>query len=181
MKIFKNINKTKKTALIATISVALFLAVVSIFYVLVIDDNSVFNRKIDLDNKTDGIINTNNPTDSQLDASGQIKKDSVDQDQKKIIDSNNINVSVSAVQDNNVVRVRAIIQKTTNSGVCSLVASKDSIVITKQTDIQALSSYSTCRGFDISTNELTSGKWKVVVNFYSTNKKGRGSTEVIVE
>lgn len=181
MKSLKKINKTKKTVLIAVTSALLLIAGASSFYVLALGGN-FFGWEVSRD--ADSPVNTEPPTSNQLDAGKQIKENTVNKEQEAITGSNNnITVSTSAIQDDDIdiVRIRAIIQTVTSSGTCGLAVSKGSIVITRQAEVQALSNYSTCKGFDIPTSEFSPGKWQVVVNFSSANKKGSGSSEVVIE
>jgi len=185
MKVFKNINKTKKIVLITATFITLVLVISLLFYVVFLNGNLFgwkLNRNNEVSNPTRNTsINTDSPTDSQLDVGEQIKKDAIEQEQKQSTETDNIEVSVSAIQDNNMVRIRAIIDTISSTGICELIASKDSKVITKESGVQALPNYSTCKGFDIPTNELTTGQWQLLINFYLTDKAGSGSTKIVVE
>lgn len=73
----------------------------------------------------------------------------------------------------------AIISKISNMGTCSLTLTKGSTKVTRSAGIQAVSSYSTCKGFDLST--LSSGTWKATVKVTIEGKSATASKEVVVK
>lgn len=77
-------------------------------------------------------------------------------------------------------QVRAVIQSVTASGQCTLRLSKNgsSIIRTYTADVQAQSSTSTCKGFDVPLADLSSGTWTISLLFENDTTRGEASKEV---
>ena len=75
--------------------------------------------------------------------------------------SSSATVSFDAFQNDRTVIITSEINKTWNDGTCNLAISSPSKTISKSTSIQAMPNYSTCRGFNISVDELGTGLWKI--------------------
>lgn len=61
------------------------------------------------------------------------------------------------------VQIRTLINKVSTSGTCTLTLTKGNSVIERQSQVAALPSSSTCKGFDIPLEELSEGDWQVAV------------------
>lgn len=84
-----------------------------------------------------------------------------------------VTVTIPSINtSNNQVRISTLIEAVTNTGTCTLILSKDGVVVTKQSNIQAGPSSSTCEGFTISTSELSSGGWQATVKVQIGDKTG---------
>ncbi len=70
-------------------------------------------------------------------------------------------------------RVRAVINEVLNTGECSFAATKGNEKITKTVAIQSLPSSATCKGFDISTDELSEGEWKFTLTISTGNRSNQ--------
>jgi len=174
MKIAKKINNRNKILLISVV-VLLMIAGGSALYVLSFGGN-IFGWSINKEKSVSNDGSINEPTDTppltdpatteQVNDGAAIKKSTIDNSNLDA-DSNkdSINISATYSQDSSYLKISTIIQTITSTGNCSLILSKGSTVIDKQVDVQALPSYSTCKGFSIPIDTLSSGVWKAAVNF----------------
>lgn len=83
------------------------------------------------------------------------------------------------VASDSVYQIRTLIQKVTNTGTCTLKLTSGVRVVTKTTSVQALSQYSTCKGFDIPKSELSPGIWNLNLTVDVENYSG--STSGIIQ
>lgn len=87
----------------------------------------------------------------------------------------------SAAQNGGTLQIRTLIEKVTSSGTCTLELSKTgSNTITKNASVQALSSSSTCAGFNIPTSELSSGTWRISITITSGDDEAHLTESVVV-
>lgn len=94
-----------------------------------------------------------------------------------------IDVSISSANSSSgELRIRTIIRPVT-TGSCALTLTKSgSQTITKQADLQTMSTYSTCQGFDIPLGTLSPGSWTASVSAKtSSGATGSAYREVTVE
>lgn len=92
-------------------------------------------------------------------------------------DNSTLTVSQTAsTRDENIYRLRYLIEQNLASGTCTLTLTQNNKVITKTASIQSLSSSSTCQGFDIDVNELSSGAWQANLSVQSGDKTGKTSS-----
>ena len=84
-------------------------------------------------------------------------------------------------KSNEVLRVGTIINELTSEGSCIITLTKDDIVISEQVDIQALSSTSTCKGFSIPFNQLSSGIWDISLTIEANSKSIKLNSEYEIE
>lgn len=98
-------------------------------------------------------------------------------------DKKTVGMEVSAVsQGDSTIQIRALIQTITNTGTCSLsMKSTQGLTYTATADVQALSSSTTCKGFDIPLNQLTPGTWTTSIDFSNTTITASTEKEVIVK
>jgi len=185
MKIQKN-NFTKHTFLIASLAVLVFMLPIGLY------GYNRWNQRSLPEESAPGLneVNLNNPTDDQKQAGDSIKKDSVNNpkdglttdDEPSSDDSSAVSVTFTAVNQNGtLLSVRGLIDTVTNNGTCTLTFTKDTNVISKKSDIQALANSSTCKGFDIPTSELSSGKWHIQLEVNAGTKTGTASTSVTIQ
>lgn len=126
--------------------------------------------------------NLSPPTKEQQQAGNSVKEQSINsssennsskntQDSDPNSSDNSASVTITASnQNNNVLQVRVLISSVINTGTCELKLSKNSEVITKSANVQALASSSTCQGFDIDTTNLTAGQWSLKVQLTANGK-----------
>jgi len=117
-------------------------------------------------------IDYNLPTDEQKQAGERQKKSTAEQNPDTKTNTSQdqnsnsggtLQVTITANQNGNIVQIRSFITKISSSGTCNITLTKGSSKVTKSSGIQALPSESTCRGFDISTSELTAGNWQATI------------------
>lgn len=87
----------------------------------------------------------------------------------------------AANQNGSTLQIRTLISELWSSGQCSLTLTKGSLKIIRQAKIQALSSESTCQGFDILTSELESGTWNIAIIASNGNKNTSTTKEVTIK
>lgn len=126
-------------------------------------------------------INYSPPTEAQKKAGDKVKQNTTNNDSPKpstesgselpapIPQSNGkgkVDITITdASQNGPTFRVRSEILAITNTGTCTLTLTKSGQVVTKTAGVQALPSSSTCQGFDIPSNELSSGTWTLSLRF----------------
>ena len=135
------------------------------------------------DKHDDNSINLSKPTKEELQAGEQAKKQTVNQTNAKNnntgsdpslapqpiegSDKKSINMEITATnQTDSILQIRTLIQTVINTGECSLsMKGPDGAAYNAKADVQALASSSTCKGFDISLDQLTPGAWTITVSF----------------
>lgn len=132
----------------------------------------------------DSSINLEKPTNSEKKAGTQVKEQSLNgatnnsksqsgSDQSlppqpiEGSDKKSVNMEItSAIQDQSLLRIRSLIQTVTNTGNCTITLSQPGHPVYSATsDVQALSSSATCKGFDIPLSQLSKGSWKLTLSF----------------
>jgi hypothetical protein len=100
-----------------------------------------------------------------------------DKDQK-----NNVGVEItSANQNGSMLQIRAIVQKVTNTGTCSLTLSKSGEQPIKKTAaIQTATTYSTCQGFNVPTSNMATGVWNISLNFENDSTTGSATSTTTI-
>jgi hypothetical protein len=183
----KTTQKTKKyrSITIAAIVSAIILASSS-YYVFALNGNIFgwrINQTTNSQNTTDNEdIDISTPaTEDQIDTGQIIKDNTIKDSQTKPEPSNQIQINASAVQNTSGLHISTIIQTSTSSGSCKLQLAKDTKVITKEASVQALSSYSTCKGFDIPSQDLESGTWTMSIIFTNGEKTGTTTSEIVLK
>lgn len=69
-------------------------------------------------------------------------------------------------QDTNGVYIRSIIQTVTSSGTCSLkMSGPNDKTYTDTSGVQAMPSFTSCKGFDVPRSSLDTGTWSITVSF----------------
>lgn len=163
----------------------------SIVYWLSRSQNTVVSNPTAQTNSNDASgsnINYNPPTNEEKN-SGDSSKDQFAHNGNKT-DTNatsntpkNVNVEISSInQDGQTLMIRTMIQAIDNTGTCTLTLSKAAATaITKHVGVQALASFSTCEGFDISTSGLAKGAWQAKVSFTSSKYNGVTSRSITIK
>lgn len=95
----------------------------------------------------------------------------------------NVQVTITAANQNGpTLQIRTLISAVENNGTCTLVLShngQNSVMKTANT--QALSSASTCQGFDIPVTELSTGTWQATINYESSTLKGGATKNITIQ
>lgn len=88
----------------------------------------------------------------------------------------------TAKQNDSTLQIRVLIGAVENTGTCTLVLSRaGQTSVTKTASTQALSSSSTCQGFDIPTSELSTGTWQALITFESSTLAGTATESIPVK
>lgn len=88
----------------------------------------------------------------------------------------------AANQNGSTLQIRALIGAVENTGTCTLTLSQTGQqTVTKTSGTQALSSTSTCQGFDIPTSELSTGVWHITITYNSPTLTGATTKDVTVK
>lgn len=156
----QKMNKYARRALIILLPVA----VITIGLLLFLANQDFFNKKNAADSS---IINLDPPTEEQKQAGEDIKKTT-----NEYNTNNELGLSFGSInQINDQLKVKITISGlVSNNGLCNLKLQKDnqSFEYTKPTF--ALTSYSTCQGFDIDIKDYSRGEW-IITLLVSTNDK----------
>jgi hypothetical protein len=140
--------------------------------------------------RSENTVDYNRPTQEQKNAGEEQKKSTAEQntDTKSTSQDTNLNNSgdlivsiTSSNQTDNQLQIRSLIGAVSSNGTCTLILTKDSLKVTKQSDIQAGPSSSTCKGFDVPTSELSRGIWQVTISVVIGNQNGSASKAVTIQ
>lgn len=176
-------NRQKKTTTLKFILVLIVLVLGALCYVYATTGSlfgwqlSSSEQMLDTDPDT---TNLDKPTDEQTQAGQQTKSESVKNNSGATSSTKNgaVEVTVTAVLNDEMVRVQTTINKVTNTGKCVLTVSKGATVKTFTAGTQALSDYSTCKGFEIKKSILSPGTWRLSIKFNDLSTEGSASTDI---
>ncbi len=98
-------------------------------------------------------------------------------------DKKSVGMDITATnQTDTTLQIRTLIQTVTNSGTCSLsMKSTQGATYTASVGVQAQSSTTTCKGFDIPLTYLTSDTWTISITFSSNSLIASTSGEVTIK
>lgn len=98
-------------------------------------------------------------------------------------DKKSVGMEITAAnQTDTALQVRTFIQTVTNTGTCSLsMKNSQGATYTATADVQALSSTTTCKGFDIPLSQLSPGPWTIIIDFSNDSLTASTSKEVTVK
>lgn len=182
-----NSKKTSKKILVAIFLVFVLLAGLAAVY--------AFKKSSDDKNTSDTSQGThstdlNKPTEEQIQDGNSVKKDSVTKSDNDTDtspspsnnDKKNVEVIITAANQNGgILQIRSQISTVSNTGNCILTLSKAEETITKTASIQPLATTSTCKGFDISNSELSSGEWQATLVFENESLRGSASKLITIQ
>lgn len=182
---------SKKAALIAVISIVLL---------LLIGTAAAYYFELGPFKPTDSSVNLDEPTEEQKQTGNDIKQNSLDQvkdddkaqagsdplpDAKPIdgSDKQSVNAEITtANQDESKLHIRTLIQTITNTGTCTLTMSGPSDAeYNESVGVQALPSSSTCKGFDIPLDQLSTGQWTMNIEFNNNDLVASTSKEIDIK
>ncbi|MFZ2835777.1 MAG: hypothetical protein WAZ21_00450 [Candidatus Saccharimonadales bacterium] len=146
----------------------------------------------------DDSINLSKPSEDELKNGSDTKQQTVDSDENKNqtgsdpaqepqpienSDKKSVHAEITAAnQDESYLRVRTLIQTVASSGACTLVMTgPQAKAYTATAAVQALPSSSTCKGFDIPLDNLSSGAWTIKIDFNNDELTASTSKEIIIE
>lgn len=97
-------------------------------------------------------------------------------------DKRSIGAEITSInQDSTELHIRTILQTVTNSGACTITMTHtDGKVFSQSVDVQALSSSTTCKGFDIQLSELGAGSWTTLLEFSNDSLTASTSKNITV-
>lgn len=98
-------------------------------------------------------------------------------------DKKSVGMEITATnQTSTSLQVRTFIQTITNNGTCNLTAkNSQGTAYTATAGVQAQSSTTTCKGFDIPLSELNTGTWTVTIDFSNDNLIASTSKEITIK
>lgn len=139
--------------------------------------SEIIIKKDVVKNTDSGSIDYNPPTEEQIQAGEEIKS------QNQNLTTNDLGILISSkIQDGDTVKIRSIINGTvSNSGTCSISIRNNGSTYTATAPTSAMTSYSTCQGFNISKAELGSGDWIIDLPVTIDNNTSTVSDSFIVE
>lgn len=142
-------------------------------------------------------INYNPPTSEEIKTGETIKQDKTTSSSNETSSDNptpnpssntevtktRANMDITAAnQTGETLVVRIIIQTVTSSGICTLdMKGPNGKTFSQSANVQALSSSSTCQGFNIPINSLSSGPWTITVSFSNESTIASTSKEVTIQ
>ncbi len=172
--------------LIIATSLSLVLIIGALTYVYAFHGN-LFGWTTNKASSNDGAINYEPATPEQQQAGTTVKTGSSDTPAAPTTSPGstlkNVQVTITAANQNgSTLQIRALIGAVENTGTCTLVLSRSgqSSVI-KTAGIQALSSTSTCQGFDIQTSELSPGTWGALITYSSSTLTGSATKSITIQ
>ena len=127
-------------------------------------------------------VDYSNPTDEQTSAGAAAKEQAVkDATTNPITEPatpSSIPVSFTSVQPGETVYIRTLIDTVTAGATCSLTMSgPNGKSYSTSAGVQALSSSSTCQGFNVPMSSLSAGNWKITVTVADGSATGTATTE----
>ena len=181
----KKIQKSKSSPqrkiiiiLVAIILVALGSAAVYARYNSSQDSNNPSN-----DGTTTNETNLDPATDEQKQAGDEQKQNSADSETNEEENTDTLSVTITAFNQNGTqVQIRSLINEVSSAGSCVLTLENNKgIVITKTSDIQAQPSSSSCKGFDLTTDEVTPGTWKATISVTIGSQTGNANKTLTIQ
>ncbi|HET6746729.1 MAG TPA: hypothetical protein VFH06_01330 [Candidatus Saccharimonadales bacterium] len=149
-------------------------------------------------NTSDNSTSYSKPSEEQIKAGNDTKKDTVDSESKPSSGSNTdhptspdtpsqsgskttVSMTITAANQNgSVFQLRSFISTITNSGTCTLTLTQGSRSVTKTAGVQAAASTSACKGFDVPVSELGAGVWQASLHFENESVTADASQKITV-
>jgi len=183
MKIIKKQKNNKKTLIIIAAILVVVIAASAGAYALYkpASDEKSTSETTDTTNSSKSTIDDKEPTKEQIEAGNATKEDSVnDTNTNDDQNSNKLNLTAIPSNSNQTIHLEVTIKEIIASGACTVTLTNGTISKVYTASVQALSSYSTCTGFDIPTSDLAPGTWKIEVSVVSGSSSGKVNSEVDV-
>lgn len=171
-------KKQKKSVALIIFVLAVALCVFALIFYWYSKGNEATDDSGTAESQARSEINYSPATEEQKNGGESAKKDLANQD--GTVSTEEVSVELSAFKKTNgAVRVTTNIRGLlASNGKCELTVSKDGDIRKKQSNIVAVTDYSTCEGFDVSG--LAKGIWQVQVNVVSGSKSSSATTTVEV-
>lgn len=179
----KSSSKKSTVAVIIAVVLILTLAAGSFIYVYAFDGNLFgWTKPNDSSQNNQNDINYDLPTEEQAESGTSIKENSINDNTDSTTSTPSIDISITAAsQNDSMLQIRALIPVVTSNGSCTLTLTAGSEVVTKTSEVQALSNASTCKGFDIPTSELSKGTWNIEVKYNNDSQIGTALGKVDIK
>lgn len=175
MKIQKTSQPKNKFIIITTVVLILLIAGGTAYY-LYAKNNAAKQSESSSSNKADNTVDYKTPTNNQVQAGNDSKKDFIDKQNTDTTTppSNNVNISITSdTQSGNIHQIRTMISAKNTDGSCTLAFSRaGQTTITQKAGVQVYPDYAICEGFDIDTSTLAKGDWTATINYIDSNSTG---------
>lgn len=86
----------------------------------------------------------------------------------------------AANQYDNTLQIRTLIEAVSAEGECKLTLSKGNQIISHTAGIHPLAHSSSCKGFDIPTDELSPGQWNITIDIHLPNKEAHVTKTITI-
>ncbi len=178
-------KKQRKTALIG---VAFLLAIGAIAY-LQLGNKIPWAPTQSTSDSTSEKTNDVTTVEQQTEGGKDIKENTVTKEQtpQTTTDSTDgIKVVIAPpVKNGNELRIQSTLYTVTNSGECTLTISGENLSTEYApriytAGVQALSSYSTCKGFTVNISDYPAGKWDIKLDYKNGTESGSATTSVTI-
>lgn len=182
MKSLRKKTTTKKKFLV-TVGILLIAAIALTIYFLWPKNQSENTSNSDTSTTQDQETNTTPPTQEQIDAGNNAKKETVENSDPTTPPDTTASLPVTitaANQNDSTFNIRVLIDELINSGTCTLKLTQGSSTVTKTASVQALPEAATCQGFDIPVSELASGSWQLTITVTASNRSGSATQEITI-
>lgn len=179
----KSISSKSKSKLIITLSLIVILLLAGGAFAYWKFAQQKDNKAIDqTQSETESSTNYKPPTNDEKTAGSSQKQETVNNDKNgNSTPASNLSVTITAANQNgNTLNIRTLIATISSAGSCTLTLTKNSQTVTKTSGIQALAESSTCKGFDIPTNELSKGNWHIVIKVTTGNTSGQAEQDITI-
>ena len=182
----------RRTALIAT--TAIVIIAIGFFAVSYANNTWPFTKKnVDdsssstkAESTSDSNDVTPKPTTSEKPTdptSNSVKSQSEAQSQETTAPKSNLLSITNVAQSGSNVTIRTLIDKVTTEGTCSMTITNltNGKTYAQKVNVQALASSSTCQGYNVPVSTLSSGKWKISIDYKvgNTSYGSASQTETI--
>lgn len=136
------------------------------------------NLNPEIDSSSQPEVDYNSPTDEQIDSGEYIKGQN---NQNNNTGSFVVSIS-SAIIDNGVIKIRSVINGIISSnGTCSLKMTNGSKQYSASASTFAMTSYSTCQGFNINQSDLASGDWQITLEVTAESKTSTANSSIALD
>lgn len=189
MRIPTNKSNKKIFAIISVFLILLLATSVAAYYFKVGPFSQNINESVNLDPATDDQKNTGNNIKQHSLEQINSGKDNTGSDPSPApqpvegSDKKSVGMEISAAnQNDSTLQIRTFIQTITSTGKCDLLMKNaQNMTYTANVDVQALSSTSTCKGFDVPVDQLSPGIWTVTINFSNDTLTASTSKEITIK
>lgn len=167
----KYIQKNRKTIVIYLLIALLILGSAAVVWSVYHASQNGHQKATDTteSHSTSSKSQQNSKTDTEQNAN---PKSPVNNESMSDKDEKSLTAYITAAnQTNETLQIRTLIEDLGNEGSCTLSLTKGSVSISRTSEIQPLSSLSTCKGFDLPLSELAPGEWSLAIDILISSRK----------